>query len=58
MCTAQPVTEKQALRRNGFLLICKLLRQAWSPEQIVGHIRRFGLMAPPISDETIYQYIW
>jgi IS30 family transposase len=56
--TTQPVTEKQALRRNGFLLICKLLRQAWLPEQIVGHIRRFGLMARRISHETIYQYIW
>ncbi|MEZ0148191.1 MAG: IS30 family transposase [Candidatus Reddybacter sp.] len=41
-----------------FLLICKLLRQAWSPEQIVGHIRRFRLMARRISHETIYQYIW
>tara|TARA_R110002050_G_scaffold101900_1_gene210290 strand:- start:101 stop:466 length:366 start_codon:yes stop_codon:yes gene_type:complete len=41
-----------------FLLIRKLLRQAWSPEQIVGHIRRFGLMARRIRHETIYQYIW
>jgi IS30 family transposase len=41
-----------------FLLVCKLLRQAWSPEQIVGHIRRFNLMARRISHETIYQYIW
>ena len=41
-----------------FLLICKLLRLAWSPEQIVGHIRRYRLMARRISHETIYQYIW
>jgi len=41
-----------------FLLICKLLRQAWSPEQIAGHIKRFHLMARRISHEMIYQYIW
>ena len=41
-----------------FLLIRKLLRQKWSPEQIVGHIRRFRRMKRAISHETIYQYIW
>jgi IS30 family transposase len=44
--------------RKDFLLIRKLLRQKWSPEQIVGHLRRFKLMARRISHETIYQYIW
>jgi IS30 family transposase len=41
-----------------FLLISKLLRQQWSPEQIVGFIRRFSRMKRRISHETIYQYIW
>lgn len=41
-----------------FLLIRKLIRQQWSPEQIVGHIRRFSRMKRSISHETIYQYIW
>lgn len=41
-----------------FLLIRKLLRKKWSPEQIAGHIRRFKLMERHISHETIYQYIW
>jgi transposase, IS30 family len=41
-----------------FLLVRKLLRLKWSPEQIVGHIRRFKLMVRRMSHETIYQYIW
>lgn len=41
-----------------FLLVRKLLRRKWSPEQIVGHIRRFKLMKRRLSHETIYQYIW
>ena len=43
---------------NDFLLIRKLLRLKWSPEQIVGHMRRFKLTKKRISHETIYQYIW
>ena len=43
---------------HDFLLIRQLLRLKWSPEQIVGHIRRFKLMKRRISHETIYQYIW
>lgn len=43
---------------SDFLLVRKLLRQKWSPEQIVGHIRRFKLMDRRMSHETIYQYIW
>lgn len=43
---------------NDFLLIRKLLRLKWSPEQIVGHLRRFKLIGRQISHETIYQYIW
>lgn len=43
---------------QDFQLIRKLLRQRWSPEQIVGHLRRYRLFHRPISHETIYQYIW
>lgn len=41
-----------------FFLVRHFLRKKWSPEQIVGHIRRFGLMQRRMSHETIYQYIW
>lgn len=41
-----------------FLLVRKLLRQKYSPEQIVGHMSRFKLMKRRMSHETIYQYIW
>ncbi|MGH7521272.1 MAG: IS30 family transposase [Gemmatimonadales bacterium] len=34
----------------------ELLREDWSPEQVVGWLRRFHLLA--ISHETIYRYIW
>lgn len=43
---------------QDFLLTRKLLRQKWSPEQVTGHLRRFGLFTRRISHETIYQYIW
>lgn len=49
-------------RRNAqftsadFALICKYLKQKWSPEQISGYLRRQGLRTP--SYETIYRYIW
>jgi IS30 family transposase len=43
---------------TDFTLVCRLLRRQWSPEQIVGFIRRFKLMKRRISHETIYQYIW
>lgn len=41
-----------------FKIVRELLELNWSPEQIVGHIRRFGLMEHRMSHETIYQYIW
>lgn len=41
-----------------FILIRRLLRKKWSPEQIIGFIRRFKLMKRRISHETIYQYVW
>lgn len=43
---------------DDFLLVRKLLRKKWSPEQIVGYIHRFKLMTKCMSHETIYQYIW
>jgi IS30 family transposase len=33
-----------------------LLEEQWSPEQVVGYLRRHGLLW--ISHETIYRYIW
>lgn len=41
-----------------FKIVRELLEMKWSPEQIVGHIRRYGLMERRMSHETIYQYIW
>tara|TARA_R110000823_G_C15841067_1_gene491196 strand:- start:37 stop:942 length:906 start_codon:yes stop_codon:yes gene_type:complete len=43
---------------DDFKIVRALLRQKWSPEQIVGHLRRFRLMKRIPSHETIYQYIW
>jgi IS30 family transposase len=58
------IARRRRSRRNlhythrDLALVRKLLYQKLSPEQIVGHIRRFGLMRRRISHETIYQYIW
>ena len=41
-----------------FKIVRDLLMKQWSPEQIVGHIRRKKLMKQKMSHETIYQYIW
>jgi len=49
-------------RRNArygpshFALIIRLLRRRWSPEQIVGRLRRLGRAV--MSHETIYVWIW
>lgn len=43
---------------DDFRLVRQLLKKKWSPEQIVGHIRRFELMTRALSHETIYQYVW
>lgn len=49
-------------RRNArygpshFKLVIRLLKRRWSPEQIVGRLRRFGLSV--MSHETIYLRIW
>ncbi len=39
-----------------YRLVCQLLRQQWSPEQIAGYLRRHRVLR--ISHETIYRYIW
>lgn len=58
------VARRRRSRRNhhyhhsDFLIVRQLLRKQWSPEQIVGHIRRFKLLERCMSHETIYQYIW
>lgn len=43
---------------HDFMLVRELLRKKWSPEQIVGHMRRFQILNRQMSHETIYQYIW
>lgn len=49
-------------RRNArfgprhFALIIRLLRRRWSPEQVVGRLRRLGRSV--MSHETIYLWIW
>ena len=40
------------------MLARKLLKRDYSPEQIVGYLRRFKLKKRIISHETIYRYIW
>lgn len=58
------IARRRRSRRNrhydqqDFILVRQLLRQKFSPEQIVGFIRRFNLMKRRLSHETIYQYIW
>jgi len=41
-----------------FVIVRSFLAKDYSPEQIVGIIRRFKLMKRRMSHETIYQYIW
>ncbi len=43
---------------QDFCIVRRLLRLKFSPEQIVGYIRRYNLMQRRLSHETIYQYIW
>ena len=58
------VARRRRSRRNrhygdrDFVIVRRLLRKQWSPEQIVGIIRRFRLMKRRLSHETIYRYIW
>ena len=58
------MARRRLSRRNrhyteqDFAIVRRFLRKQWSPEQIVGMIRRFRLMKRRLSHETIYQYIW
>jgi len=58
------VARRRRSRRNrhyterDFAIVRRFLRKDYSPEQIVGLIRRFKLMKRRMSHETIYQYIW
>ena len=58
------MARRRRSRRNrhytdrDFAIVRRFLRKQWSPEQIVGIIRRFKLMKRRMSHETIYQYIW
>lgn len=58
------VARRRRSRRNrhyterDFAIVRRFLRKDYSPEQIVGIIRRFKLMRHRMSHETIYQYIW
>jgi transposase, IS30 family len=55
-------TRRRASRRYRRLsepdwaLICRMLQKRWSPEQIVGRLRRKGVVV--VSHETIYRYVW
>jgi transposase, IS30 family len=55
-------TRRRASRRYRRLsepdweLICGMLKKLWSPVQIVGRLRRKGVVL--VSYETIYRYIW
>ncbi len=58
------VARRRRSRRNShydetdFLLVRRLIKKRFSPEQIVGYIRRLKLAFNKMSHETIYQYIW
>lgn len=60
----EAVARRRRSRRNrhyserDFAIVRRFLKKKWSPEQIVGIIRRFKLMKRRMSHETIYQYIW
>jgi IS30 family transposase len=44
------------LSEQEWALICTMLKKLWSPEQIVGRLRRKGRSG--VSHETIYRYVW
>jgi transposase, IS30 family len=44
------------LSEAEWALICSMLKKLWSPEQIVGWLRKKGVIL--VSHETIYRYIW
>jgi IS30 family transposase len=46
----------QRFRGEDWALVCSLLKERWSPEQITGRLARQGVLR--ISHETIYRYVW
>lgn len=58
------IARRRRSRRNkhyteaDFIPIRRLIRQKLSPEQIIGYMRKKGLIRRNMSHETIYQYIW
>lgn len=58
------VARRRRSRRNShyseadFKPIKSLLRKKFSPEQIIGYMRKHKLINSKMSHETIYQYIW
>lgn len=46
----------QRFRGEDWGLVCSLLEERWSPEQITGRLAREGVLR--ISHETIYRYVW
>ena len=58
------VARRRRSRRNShyteadFYLVKEMLKQRFSPEQIIGRLRRLNLACRKMSHETIYQYIW
>lgn len=46
----------QHFTEQDFLIVRRLLRQKWSPEQITGYLKKEGHRC--FSHETIYRYIW
>ncbi len=59
---SKAVTRRSHSRRNqrlntfSFIIVEALLSLEWSPEQIVGYLKRKQI--PTMCHETIYQYIW
>lgn len=59
---SRAVTRRSRSRRNkqfgtlSFVLVDALLSLEWSPEQIVGYLKRKQI--PTMCHETIYQYVW
>jgi IS30 family transposase len=58
------VARKRRSRRNShyaesdFKTIKRLLKKKLSPEQIIGYMRKYGLIKNTMSHKTIYKYIW
>lgn len=48
--------KKPQFTKEQMAIVIDLLKQKWSPEQISGALKLYGLLE--ISHETIYRYIW